>query len=490
MISQSGSESVGSSNNVTNASVSQEDISNTPLWRYVTKLPKTIERVTLQHLAEMQKIVEDAKLKFSQTLASSFRPNTTSLQGHSLGSKRRKKNLDSEIARTFYSSGLPFHLARNPHYVKAFTLASKNLILTNIERFLQPIKGIWREKGISLICDGWTDAQRRPLINFTVIFESGVIFLKAVNCEKEYKDKFYVATLIKCVISEVGAQNLVQVLTDNSPVCKVAGSLVETQHPHIVWAPCVVHTLNIALKNICSTKNTEKNKVTYDVLCWIYNVGDNAIFIRNFIMNHSIRLAIFNSFVPLKLLAFVDTRFLKRLKLIKRGLQNMVISDEWSTYREDDISKASLVKEKILDNLWWEKVDHILSFTGPIYDMPTLHLVYEVWDEMIEKLKTNIYRHEWQKGDERSIFYEVVYDILINRWTKSSTPLHCMAHSLNPSDWLNEVPNCLPPHIHVEISEERNKCLKIYFPSTEERNMVFQEFARFLRALDVFGSFD
>ncbi|KAH1082543.1 hypothetical protein J1N35_022304 [Gossypium stocksii] len=167
MISQSGSESVGSSNNITNASVSQDDISNTPPWRYVTKLPKTVEG-------------------------------------------------DSEIARTLYSNGLPFHLARNPHYVKAFTLASKNSILSyipsgynalrttllqkervNIERLLQPIKGMWREK---------------------------------------------------------------------------------------------------------------------------------------------------------------DTRFasmivmLKRLKLIKRGLQNMVISDEWSTYREDDVSKASLMKEKILDD--------------------------------------------------------------------------------------------------------------------------------------------
>ncbi|KAH1055985.1 hypothetical protein J1N35_034050 [Gossypium stocksii] len=43
MTSQSGSISVGSSNNVTNASVSQDDISNTPIWSYVTKLPKIVE---------------------------------------------------------------------------------------------------------------------------------------------------------------------------------------------------------------------------------------------------------------------------------------------------------------------------------------------------------------------------------------------------------------------------------------------------------------
>ncbi|KAH1107864.1 hypothetical protein J1N35_011632 [Gossypium stocksii] len=288
---------------------------------------------------------------------------------------------------------------------------------------------MWREKGISLICVGWMDAQRRSLISFMAVSEGGPIFLKAVSCEKEYKDKIYVATLIKDAISEVGAQNVVQVITDNALICKAAGSIVETQHPHIFWTPCV------------------------------------------------------------KLLAVADTQFasmivmLKRLKLIKRGLQNMVISDEWSTYKEYDASKSYLVKEKILDDLWWDKVDYILTFTKPIYDMfrimdtnkPTLHLVYEMWDEMIEKVKKRIYRHEGKKGDEKSIFYEVVYDILIDRWTKSSTPLHCMAHSLNPNDWLNEIPNRLPPHKDVEISEERNKCLRRYFPSTEERKMVFQE---------------
>ncbi|KAH1047505.1 hypothetical protein J1N35_038289 [Gossypium stocksii] len=279
--------------------------------------------------------------------------------------------------------------------------------------------------------DGQMHKDNR-LINFMVVSEGGVVFLKTINCEKEYKDKFYVTTLIKDAISEVGAQNVVQVITDNASVCKAVGSLVETQHPHIFWTPCVVHTLNLALKNICAAKNIEANEVTYDVLCWINNVGDDATFIRNFIMNHSMRLAIFNSFVPLKLLTVADTRFasmivmLKRFKLTKRGLQNMVIGDEWSTYGEYDVSKAYLVKKKILDDLWCDKVDYILTFTEPICDMlrimdtdkPTLHLVYEMWDEMIRKVKSSIYMHEGKKRDDRSIFYKVVYDIPIDRWTK------------------------------------------------------------------------
>ena len=175
-------------------------------------------------------------------------------------------------------------------------------------------------------------------------------------------------------------------------------------------------------------------------------IHGDALAIKNFIMNHNMRLAIFGEFCPLRSLKVADTRFasiivmLKRLKLIKRGLQAMVISEEWSTYRDDDIGKASFVKEKIVDDDWWEKVSYIIDFTRSIYEMirfcdtdkPCLHLVYEMWDSMIEKVKAEIYKREKRSMSEFSPFYNVVYEILVARWIKNNTPLHCLAHSLNP----------------------------------------------------------
>lgn len=163
-------------------------------------------------------------------------------------------------------------------------------------------------------------------------------------------------------------------------------------------------------------------------------------------MNHSMRLAMFNEHVKLKLLAVAETRFasviimLRRIKTIKSGLQNMVISEKWSMYREDDTEKARFVKEKVLDDLWWDKINYIVDFTEPIYDMlraadtdrPCLHLIYDMWDSMIEKVKGVIYQHEGRRDNEESLFYKVIFDILVQRWNKSNTPLHCLAHSLNP----------------------------------------------------------
>ena len=47
---------------------------------------------------------------------------------------------------------------------------------------------------------------------------------------------------------------MVQIITDNAANCKEAGEIIESQYPHIYWTPCVVHTLNLALKNICAEK--------------------------------------------------------------------------------------------------------------------------------------------------------------------------------------------------------------------------------------------
>ena len=119
---------------------------------------------------------------------------------------------DSEIARMFYTGGLSFHFARNLYYAHAFKSTSQlpgyvppgyNALRTtllqkeksNIENLLEPIKKTWNEKGVSICSDGWSDAQRRPLINI-MVSESGPMFLKAINCERETKDKHFIVDLL------------------------------------------------------------------------------------------------------------------------------------------------------------------------------------------------------------------------------------------------------------------------------------------------------
>jgi len=191
-----------------------------------------------------------------------------------------RDQLDQEIARMFYTGGLPFNLAGNPHYQRSFQFATDNKIddyvlpgynklrttllhkeRDHVEQLLEPVKLSWKEKGVSIVSDGWSDPTRKPLINFFATSENGPLFLKAVNCFGEVKDKFFISDLMKDVLNEVGHQNVAQIITVNATNCKAAGEIIECTYPHIYWTPCVVHTHNLVLKNICAAKNVEGDAI-------------------------------------------------------------------------------------------------------------------------------------------------------------------------------------------------------------------------------------
>ncbi|XP_023929253.2 uncharacterized protein LOC112040599 [Quercus suber] len=350
-----------------------------------------------------------------------------------------RHDLDSRIARMFYTGGLSFHFARNLYYRSFYVYAATHNIpgyvplgydalrttllqkeRAHVERLLKPIKNFWLENGVSIVSDGWSDPQRRPLINIMAVSDGGPMFIKAIDGSGEFKNKHYIVGVLKDAIKEIGHEKVVQVITDNASVMKSAGALIEA-------------------------KNTEKNEVTYEEFSWITCITDDASFIRVFIMNHSMRLAMFNEFCPLKLLQVADTRFasvvvmLKRLKLIKRCLQAMAISDQWASYREDDVGKAQKVKDMILSDLLWDNINYILEFTTPIYDML----------RMADTNKLCLY-----------LVYEMYYSI----------------------EWLSENPKRIPPHRGHEISMERSKCLDRYFQDESElKPVVKSEFATFSR---------
>ncbi|GAU32553.1 hypothetical protein TSUD_218110 [Trifolium subterraneum] len=328
-------------------------------------------QVTSEYLVEMTDLELNASKKV-ESVQVPFPTGTTNLNPPVDKNKRRRgddgplskafnnearDHLSAQIARLFYAAGLPFNVARNPYFISAFSYAantnisgyippSYNAIRTtmlqreksNIMKLLQPIKDTWVEKGVSIVTDG-------------------PIFLKAIDCTGEVKDRNYIANLILSAIDEVGAQNVVQVITDNAPVYPI-----------------------------------------YDML------------------------------------RSCDT------------------------------------------------------------DEPNLHLVYDKWDSMIDRVKSAIYQHEGKELTQYSSFYDVVYDILTDRWSKSNTPLHCLAHSLNPryycKEWLDQYPTRVAPHRDNEICQERNKCLKSYFQDVSERREALAEFVKFSSAEGELGQFD
>ncbi|CAL2266769.1 unnamed protein product [Prunus armeniaca] len=398
----------------------------------------TCKKVTDEVFTEMKKLVRECEYRFKSIAPRqvSF-PNTGYLLCSYVSNVEQKKRnvmngpidrafqkeareqCDVEVARMFYVGGLSFHLARNPHYRNSYLRASA------LPRYVPP----------------------------------GPMFLKGINCDRECKDKHCIANFLIDSIKEIGYQNVVQVITDNAPVCRVAELLVVVGYPNIFWTPCVVQTLNLALKSICSPKQNDDCQHSFFFLFFPYGVVQCPNFpvsMPTLIGKYNMRLAMYKDHCKLKMFSIAERRFastlvmIRTFKEVKEGLQQMVISPNWSLYKEDDIGKASAIN------------------------------LYFIWFMMIEKVKATIYRKEHKQLHEQSEFFDVVYHILMERWTKSSTSLYCLAHSLNPRfyspEWLQEDPSCVAPHQVAEITMERKKCLEKYFSDNRTRRYINVEF--------------
>ncbi|XP_049369458.1 uncharacterized protein LOC125834347 [Solanum verrucosum] len=185
-----------------------------------------------------------------------------------------------------------------------------------------------------------------------------------------------------------------------------------------------------------------------------------------------------------------------RIRKVKSSLEKMVMDDEWKNYKGDKgiEAKTREIKSLIMNDEKWDSIDYFLKFTEPIVDMlrsavidgPKLHLIYDMWDSMIEKVKKVIFEHEGKDLiSGQSNFCDTIHDILVARWNKSNTPLHCMAHSLVPKyyheSWLQGENGIrkLAPNEDSEISLNRVKCFQRYFKDSNEMKQVSFEYGSF-----------
>lgn len=185
-----------------------------------------------------------------------------------------------------------------------------------VDKMLEPIKSAWPTSRVSIVFYGWKDLACHPLVNFIVSSLNGPVFLKSVDALGQYKDAQYISELF--IIEDVGVDFCVQIIIDNAPVCKAAGMIVEAKYLQVFWTPCIVHSLNLALKSIASDGP------------WIGSISKDARHIRNFVQNHTNALTIYKEYTNLSLLKIANTRFassfimLKRLREVKTPLGAMV----------------------------------------------------------------------------------------------------------------------------------------------------------------------
>ncbi|XP_042425838.1 uncharacterized protein LOC122013664 [Zingiber officinale] len=158
---------------------------------------------------------------------------------------KEKKSIGKSIANFFYFNHIPPNAANNTYYRSmvsniqkfgpciqpptAYEIAGLYLDeqVEEIKTWILSCKKQWSLYRVTLMCDGWTGPTRMSIINFLLYCNRKVIFHKSIDATTNYHDALYIYRLMDSIIQEIGAEHIVQVITDNGANFKRAGELLE-----------------------------------------------------------------------------------------------------------------------------------------------------------------------------------------------------------------------------------------------------------------------
>jgi hypothetical protein len=383
---------------------------------------------------------------------------------------QKRKETESRVARAIFACDIPFNVVRSPYWkdmVKAINEAPQGFKGPNYEKLitvllqkerssihdiLKPIRSSWTSTGVSIISNGWADTKRRPLVNVIASSPTRAMFLRAEDCSGEVKDSKFIIDILISAIEQVGPANVVQVITNNVHVCKVVALIVESRYVY-----------------------------------------------------HHQSQAMYPEYSKLELLKVVKTRYasnfimLRRLVEVKSALMSMVVGVTWAEWRQTNSERVSMVRRVLIDEDWWSKVEFLLKFTSPAFellrdadtDKPFLGEIYDGMDTMVEKTVEIITQEAPTLFFVEVDFVEHVRSIIVTRWNGFNTPLHTLAHALNPKFYDEEFiaqrnGKRKAPHKDKEVATGVKKAFQRLFPSSQQTK-VREEFACFAAELEDFA---
>ncbi|GJZ03815.1 ribonuclease H-like domain-containing protein [Tanacetum coccineum] len=88
----------------------------------------------------------------------------------------------------------------------------------------------------------------------------GTLFLSSKECSGEAHTSEYIYDYVDACIQEVGAEHVVQIVTDNASNNMGAASLLKVTRPKIFWTSCVTHTINLMLEGIGALPSLSEKK--------------------------------------------------------------------------------------------------------------------------------------------------------------------------------------------------------------------------------------
>ncbi|XP_028781745.1 uncharacterized protein LOC114737910 [Neltuma alba] len=147
-----------------------------------------------------------------------------------------------------------------------------------VQLLVDEYRSFWAETGCTIMADGWQDQRNRQLINFLVYCPRGIVFIKSVDASDIVKDAQTLCNLFLEMVTFVGVDNVVHLVTDNAANYKAARRLLTNKHPSMYWSPYAAHCLNLILVDIGK-------------MAIVTSLASRASKVSKFIYNHAFLLA-------------------------------------------------------------------------------------------------------------------------------------------------------------------------------------------------------
>ncbi|KAL0288769.1 UNVERIFIED_CONTAM: hypothetical protein Scaly_2720300, partial [Sesamum calycinum] len=254
------------------------------------------------------------------------------------------------------------------------------------------------------------------------------IFLRSIDVSGHIDDTHYLFGLLESIVLEVGAENVVQVLTDSADSYAYAGKLLMDKYPSIFWSPCASNCITKILEDLSKLE-------------WVSTVLKEATTITKYLYSNEWILNTVRKFtggvelIRPKISRYV-TNFLSLRFLVfqENNLKHMFSHAEWLASSASRRPDAQLIKSMLNAEQFWNSAREAVCVFEPLVkvlrivqgDMPAMGYLYEG----MEKAKISIKAY-YNGIVER---YLPIWDIIDRRWNMQlHSPLHAAAAFLNPS---------------------------------------------------------
>ncbi|XP_056847396.1 uncharacterized protein LOC108830587 [Raphanus sativus] len=229
------------------------------------------------------------------------------------------------------------------------------------------------------------------------------------------------------MVEMVGSENVVHLVTDNTPNYKASGRLLAERYPNLSWSPCAAHCMNLILEDVGNMPNVQELVyVVSKVTIFVYNHKSTLNFLRK---RQGWR----------EIICPGETRFatpfiaLQKAFAHKDDLQALVVDQEFRQFLKTE--KARYVKAVVLDENMWEHCLLIVRIMAPMTrllrvcdtdEKPSLPYVYEV----MYRARLGIKKICGKKKE----LYKPYTRIIKNRWDRMLRhDLHAAAYFFNPA---------------------------------------------------------